>query len=76
MVVVHAHNIRLLLHRVLVHLAQMDKSLSIKEPVLFKDKESFVVLAREESQISFVKLVDHILTFLLTVKTAYNVLLV
>lgn len=35
-----------------------------------------MVLAREESQIIFVKLADHILTYLLTAVTAYNALLV
>jgi hypothetical protein len=57
--------------------AQLDRSLLTSRAVLHHHhKKLFAVLAKEESQTIFVKLVDLILTYLSTAGTACNVLLV
>lgn len=72
----HAPIIKFVMLEVDAPHAQLDRSLSTKCPVKHHHhKKLFAVLVKEESQTTFVKLADLILTYLLTDVTAYNVLL-
>jgi hypothetical protein len=73
----HAQIIKFVMLEVDVHHAQLDRSLWTRLIVYnHHHKKLFAVLVNEESQTTFVKLVDLILIYLSTAVIAYNVLLV